>query len=138
VTLLPDTAVGLAMQRGLIDGVIVGADRVTSDGHVFNKIGTYQIATLAKRHQVPFYVAAPLSSFDFETNWRKVTIEERPADEVRKIAERQVAPDDISVFNPAFDVTPPNLITAIICEAGILRKPYSPKIEKLGDALDHR
>lgn len=137
VTLLPDTAVGLAMQRGLIDVVIVGADRITKDGHVFNKVGTYQIATLAKRHHIPFYVAAPLSSFDFVTGWEKVKIEERSADEVRKIAEKQIAPDDIVVFNPAFDITPPNLITAIICEAGILRKPYAPKIRKIRDSLSH-
>jgi methylthioribose-1-phosphate isomerase len=123
------------MQRGLIDGVIVGADRITKDGHVFNKIGTYQIATLAKKHHVPFYVAAPLSSFDFVTSWKKVQIEERSADEVRKIAKRQLAPEDILVFNPAFDITPPNLVSAIICEAGILRKPYAPKIRKISDSL---
>jgi methylthioribose-1-phosphate isomerase len=137
VTLLPDTAVGLAMQKGFVDGVIVGADRVTKDGHVFNKVGTYQIATLAKKHHVPFYVAAPLSSFDFKTSWKKVKIEERSADEVRKIAEKQLAPDDILVFNPAFDITPPNLISAIICEAGILRRPYQAKIMKIGKSLGH-
>ena len=135
MTLLPDTAVGLAMQRGLVDGVIVGADRITKEGHVFNKVGTYQIATLAKKHHVPFYVAAPLSSFDFVTSWKKVKIEERSADEVRRIGEKQLAPDDILVFNPAFDITPPNLVNAIICEAGILRKPYAPKISKIGESI---
>ncbi len=138
VTLLPDTAVGLAMQRGLIDGVIVGADRITKDGHVFNKVGTYQIATLAKKHHLPFYVAAPVSSFDFVTSWKKVKIEERSADEVRRIAEKQLAPDDILVFNPAFDITPPNLITAIVCEAGILRKPYARNIAKMRASLKPR
>lgn len=131
VTLLPDTAVGLAMQRGLIDCVIVGADRITSDGHVFNKIGTYQLATLAKRHGVPFYVAAPLSSFDFDSNWRDVKIEERSEMEVKSIAGKQIAPDSVSVFNPAFDVTPPELITAIICEKGILEPPFSKTINRL-------
>jgi methylthioribose-1-phosphate isomerase len=136
VTLLPDTAVGLAMQRGLVDGVIVGADRVTKDGYVFNKIGTYQIATLAKKHHIPFYVAAPLSSFDFRTSRNEVKIEERSADEVKKIAAKQIAPDDILVFNPAFDITPPDLISAIISEAGILRRPYPPKIRKIGKSLE--
>ncbi len=129
---------GLAMQRGLIDGVIVGADRITKDGHVFNKIGTYQIATLATKHHIPFYVAAPLSSFDFETDWRKVKIEERSGSEVREIAGVEVAPHDIHVFNPAFDVTPPDLVTAIVCEAGILRKPFAPKIRKISASIGLR
>lgn len=136
VTLLPDTAIGIAMQRGLIDRVIVGADRITRTGHVFNKVGTYQIATLAKKHHVPFYVAAPLSTFDFETDWKKVKIEERSPDEVRKLAGRQTAPENVSVFNPAFDVTPPELITAIITEEGVITKPYSPKINRLKRKID--
>ncbi|MCL5067829.1 MAG: S-methyl-5-thioribose-1-phosphate isomerase [Thaumarchaeota archaeon] len=130
VTLIPDTAVGISMQRGLVDCVIVGADRITKDGHVFNKIGTYQVATLAKRHDIPFYVAAPISSFDFRTDWRKVKIEERPPTEVKKIAGIEIAPD-VSVFNPAFDATPPELVSAIICEVGVLRKPFGPKIKRL-------
>lgn len=136
VTLLPDTAIGIAMQRELIDRVIVGADRITRTGHVFNKVGTYQIATLAKKHHVPFYVAAPLSTFDFETDWKKVKIEERSPDEVRKLAGRQTAPENVSVFNPAFDVTPPELITAIITEEGVITKPYSPKINRLKRKID--
>ena len=131
VTLLPDTAVGLAMQRGLINGVIVGADRITKDGHVFNKIGTFQVATLAKKHRIPFYVAAPLSSFDFDIDWRKVKIEERSPDEVRKISGHKIAPNNVQVFNPSFDMTPPELVSAIICEAGVLRKPFAPKIAKI-------
>ena len=131
VTLIPDTAVGISMQRGLIDRVVVGADRITKTGHVFNKVGTYQIATLAKRHHIPFYVAAPLSTFDFETDWRKVKIEERSADEVRRVRSEQTAPETVKVFNPAFDVTPPELITAIICEEGVLTKPFAPKIKRL-------
>ncbi|MHB1867768.1 MAG: S-methyl-5-thioribose-1-phosphate isomerase [Nitrososphaerales archaeon] len=131
VTLIPDTAVGISMQRGLIDRVIVGADRITKTGHVFNKVGTYQIATLAKRHHIPFYVAAPLSTFDFETDWKKVKIEERSANEVKRVRSEQTAPESVKVFNPAFDVTPPALITAIICEAGVLKKPFAPKIKRL-------
>ncbi|HZW55471.1 MAG TPA: S-methyl-5-thioribose-1-phosphate isomerase [Nitrososphaerales archaeon] len=131
VTLLPDTAVGLAMQRGLVDRVVVGADRITKDGHVFNKIGTFQIATLAKQQNVPFYVAAPLSTFDFESDWRKVKIEERPAEEVKNIRGVQTAPTAVRVFNPAFDCTPPELITAIISEEGVLTKPFGPKINRL-------
>ena len=131
VTLVPDTAIGISMQRGMIDRVIVGADRITKDGHVFNKVGTYQIATMAKKHHVPFYVAAPISTFDFVTDWKKVKIEERSPDEVRKIAGRQTAPENVSVFNPAFDVTPPELVTAIVTEEGVLTKPYAPKIKSL-------
>jgi methylthioribose-1-phosphate isomerase len=131
VTLIPDTAVGISMQRGLVDRVVVGADRITKTGHVFNKVGTYQIATLAKRHHVPFYVAAPLSTFDFETDWKKVKVEERSPEEVKRIKNVQTAPDSVKVFNPAFDVTPPELITAIICEAGVLTKPFAPKIKRL-------
>ena len=131
VTLVPDTAIGIAMQRGLIDRVIVGADRITKTGHVFNKVGTYQIATLAKKHHVPFYVAAPLSTFDFETDWKRVKIEERSPDEVKKLAGKQTAPEKVSVFNPAFDMTPPELITSIITEEGVLTKPFAPKINRL-------
>jgi methylthioribose-1-phosphate isomerase len=131
VTLIPDTAVGLAMQKGLIDRVVVGADRITSDGHVFNKIGTFQVATLAKKHGIPFYVAAPLSTFDFETNWKKVKIEERSDQEVKSIGGTQIAPSSVSVFNPAFDCTPPDLISAIICEEAVLKKPFAAKINRL-------
>ena len=136
VTLLPDTAVGLAMQRGLINAVIVGADRITRDGHIFNKIGTFQVATMAKEHHIPFYVAAPLSSFDFKSSWKKVIIEERSSDEVRKIAHKQIAPKEVKVFNPAFDITPPELISAIICEAGIIRPPYVKNISMISSSMD--
>jgi methylthioribose-1-phosphate isomerase len=131
VTLIPDSAVGLSIQRGLIDRAIVGADRITKTGNVFNKIGTFQIATLANAHNVPFYVAAPLSTFDFITPWKSVKIEERSPVEVREIKGVRTAPENVSVFNPAFDMTPPELIDAIICERAILRKPFSPKINRL-------
>ena len=131
VTLLADTAIGISMQRGMIDRVIVGADRITRTGHVFNKVGTYQIATLARKHRVPFYVAAPLSTFDFETNWKDVKIEERSPEEVRTVRGTQTAPATVKTFNPAFDITPPELISAIICEEAILTKPFAPKINRL-------
>ena len=131
VTLIPDTAVGISMQRALIDRVVVGADRITKSGHVFNKVGTYQIATLAKRHRIPFYVAAPLSTFDFVNDWKKVRIEERSPEEVRRVRSEITAPENVKAFNPAFDVTPPQLVTAIICEAGVLTKPLAPKIKRL-------
>ena len=131
VTLVPDTAVGLAMQRDLIDRVIVGADRITKDGHVFNKIGTFQVATLAHKFGIPFYVAAPVSTFDFKSDWKKVKIEERSPEEVRSIRGNPIAPREIKVFNPAFDCTPPELITAIICEEGVLTKPFGPKTNRL-------
>jgi methylthioribose-1-phosphate isomerase len=131
VTLIADSAVGISMEGKMIDAVIVGADRITGDGHVFNKVGTYQIATLAKKHHIPFYVAAPISSFDFDSDWRKVEIEQRSPDEVKRICGNLVSPNSVSVYNPAFDVTPPELVSAIICEKGLLRGSFGPKIKRL-------
>ena len=116
VSLITDTAVGHMMATGAINDVIVGADRVLHTGHVFNKIGTYQVAILANKHNVPFYVAAPLSTFDFESAPNDVVIEDRSVDEVVKIGRKRIAPKGIRVFNPAFDMTPPELITGIITE----------------------
>jgi methylthioribose-1-phosphate isomerase len=124
VTLIPDTAVGHLMSKGGIKCVIVGADRVLRSGHVFNKIGTYQIALMAKIHNVPFYVAAPLSTFDFQSNLEDVPIEERRADEVLKIGKKRIAAKGVRAFNPAFDVTPPELVTGIVTERGILSPPF--------------
>jgi methylthioribose-1-phosphate isomerase len=135
VTLIPDTAVGHIMSRGGIKCVIVGADRILRTGHVFNKIGTYQIALMARVHQVPFYVAAPLSSFDFKSNLEDVPIEERRADEVLKIGRKRVAARGVAALNPAFDVTPPELITGIITEKGILTPPFKSHIELLAGKL---
>ena len=127
-TLISDTAVGLMMQRGRVDLAIVGADRVTKDGYVFNKIGTYQVAVLAKRHGIPFYPAAPTSSFDLKRTHDQVTIEERPADEVVKIRGRRIAPKGVPVANPAFDMTPPDLVTAIVSDQGIIKSPVQDNI----------
>jgi len=131
VSLIPDTAVGYAMAKGLVDKVIVGADRILRTGHVFNKIGTYQVATMAKKHGIPFYVAAPLSSFDMKNNPEDVVIEQRKASEVTGIGDRKTAPDGINVINPAFDMTPPELISGIITEKGIAKPPFEESIKKL-------
>jgi methylthioribose-1-phosphate isomerase len=127
-TIISDTAVGLMMQRGKVDMAIVGADRVTKDGYVFNKIGTYQIAVLAKRHGIPFYPAAPTSSFDLRRTHEQIAIEERPAEEVFEIRGRRIAPKGVPVANPAFDMTPPDLITAIVSDQGIIPSPVQDKI----------
>jgi len=134
VSLIPDTAVGYTMAKGLVKKVIVGADRILRTGHVFNKIGTYQVATMAKQHGIPFYVAAPLSTFDLKSNPEDVIIEQRNPSEVTNIGDKKTAPEDIEVINPAFDITPPELITGIITEKGILMPPYEESIKKLLEA----
>ena len=133
VSLISDTAVGYSMANGLVNKVVVGADRIVKTGHVFNKIGTYQVATMAKQHGIPFYVAAPLSTFDMKTNAEDVIIEMRNGSEVTGIGDKKTAPDDIGVINPAFDMTPPELITGIITEKGIAKPPYEESIKKLFD-----
>lgn len=132
VTLIPDTAVGHIMSKGRIKCVIVGADRILRSGHVFNKIGTYQIALMARVHKVPFYVAAPMSTFDFKSNLDDVPIEQRREDEVLKIGKKRIAAKGVHAFNPAFDVTPPELISGIITEKGVLRPPFDFRSESLG------
>jgi len=134
VSLIPDTAVGYSMAKGLVNKVIVGADRILRTGHVFNKIGTYQVATMAKQHGIPFYVAAPLSTFDLQSNTEDVIIEQRKASEVTGIGDNKTAPDDINVINPAFDMTPPELISGIITEKGVAKPPYDESIKKLFEA----
>jgi methylthioribose-1-phosphate isomerase len=129
-SLIPDTAVGHLMSSGLINRVIVGADRILKSGHVYNKIGTYQVAALAKRHNIPFYVAAPSSTFDLSSKVGDVVIEERNKNELMKMGNKLLAPKGIKIFNPAFDVTPPELITGIITEKGILKPPYEESIGK--------
>jgi len=131
VSLIPDTAVGYSMANGLVDKVIVGADRIVRTGHVFNKIGTYQVATMAKQHGIPFYVAAPLSTFDMKSDAKDVIIEMRNGSEVTGIGDKKTAPDDIKVINPAFDITPPELISGIITEKGVAKPPYEESIKKL-------
>jgi len=131
VSLIPDTAVGYTMANDLVNGVIVGADRILRTGHVFNKIGTYQVATMAKKHNIPFYVAAPLSTFDLQSKPDDVIIEQRKASEVTGIGDKRTAPEGIDVINPAFDMTPPELISAIITENGVAKPPFQESIQEL-------
>ena len=128
VSVIPDTAVGYAMARGMVDKVVVGADRILRTGHVFNKIGTYQVATMAFRHGVPFYVAAPTSTFDMDCAPDDVVIEQRGAEEVVRTGAARTAPEGVGVINPAFDMTPPELVTGIITEKGIARQPFERSI----------
>jgi methylthioribose-1-phosphate isomerase len=134
VSLIPDTAVGYTMAKGMVNKIVVGADRVLRTGHVFNKIGTYQVALIAKQHRIPFYVAAPLSTFDLQSNPEDVVIEQRNGNEVTGIGEKRTAPEGINVINPAFDMTPPELISGIITEKGVAKSPYDQSIKKLFEA----
>ncbi len=130
--LITDNMAGWVMKRGLIDAVIVGADRIAANGDVANKIGTYTLAVLANRHNVPFYVAAPSSSIDLKTpNGSMIPIEERNPDEVTHCGGRRIAPEGVKVYNPAFDVTDASLVTAIITEKGVIRPPYEENLKKV-------
>ena len=134
VTIIPDTAVGYTMANGLVNKIVVGADRILRTGHVFNKIGTYQVAAIAKQHDIPFYVAAPLSTFDLESDPKDVTIEQRDPSEVTRVGDKNTAPDGVNVINPAFDMTPPELISGIITEKSIVKAPFEDSIKKLFEA----
>jgi methylthioribose-1-phosphate isomerase len=135
VTLITDSMAGHFMRVGNISCVVVGADRIAANGDVANKIGTYTHAVLAKRHGIPFYVAAPISTVDLACpNGEGIPIENRNPREVTHIGERQIAPTGIRVANPAFDVTPHQLITAIITERGIARAPFRASLRRLVQA----
>ncbi len=127
VTLITDAMVGIVMQKGMVDKVIVGADRIVRDA-VFNKIGTYTVAIVAKEHGVPFYVAAPKATFDWERRAEDVIIEERSRDELIYCGNRLLAPKDVRVYNPAFDATPLSYVTAIITEYGVIEPPYEDNV----------
>jgi methylthioribose-1-phosphate isomerase len=132
VTLITDSMAGALMQDGKIDLVIVGADRIARNGDVANKIGTYTLAVLAKEHKIPFYVAAPLSTFDWAIKTgRKIPIEERDPDEVAAPLGKRLAPEWIEVRNPAFDVTPHRYVSAIVTERGIIRPPFAEGVEQI-------
>ncbi len=134
VTLLCDGAAASLMKRGKINFAIVGADRVAANGDVANKIGTYSVALAAKHHGIPFYVAAPLSTVDLETqHGDAIPIEQRDPKEVTHVAGTQIAPDGVAVENPSFDVTPAELIAGIVTERGICRPPYRESLEKILD-----
>ncbi len=131
-TLICDNMAASLMEKGRIDKIFVGADRIASNGDAANKIGTYNLAVLAKYHRIPFYVVAPISTFDLRLKSGKdIPIEERDGDEVRAVLGKVIAPRKVKVYNPAFDVTPNELITAIITEAGIFRKPYMKSLRRL-------
>ena len=132
VTLIADNMAGYVMQKGMVQVVIVGADRIAANGDVVNKIGTYSVALLARAHGIPFYAAVPLSTIDLGVeSGDAVTIEERDPKEVTHVFGVQVAPDGVDVFNPAFDVTPAEYVTGIITEKGIVRPPYRENLRRL-------
>jgi methylthioribose-1-phosphate isomerase len=131
-TLITDNMAGFLMQQGKIDKIIVGADRIAANGDTANKIGTYALAVLARAHRIPFYVAAPMSTFDFSLkSGAEIPIEERQADEVTCFRGVKVAPAGIKIYNPAFDVTPAKYITAIITEKGVVFRPGPRSISHL-------
>ena len=132
VTLIADNMAGYMMQQGLVDAVVVGADRIASNGDTANKIGTYTVAVLAKAHRIPFYVAAPLSTIDMNMkDGSEIPIEERSTKEITHIGGTRLAPTGIKVRNPVFDVTPAKLVTAIITEKGVVTKPFRKNIKAL-------
>jgi methylthioribose-1-phosphate isomerase len=132
VTVITDNMAGHVMKQGKIDCVVVGADRIAANGDAANKIGTYMVAVLAKQHNIPFYVAAPISTVDLNTpTGEEIPIEERGAKEVTHIGEHQLTPDGVEVHNFAFDVTPNEFIAAIITDRGVARAPYTESLRKL-------
>src|SRR5918995_236227 len=132
VTVITDNMAGHVMKSGKVDAVVVGADRIAANGDTANKIGTYMVAVLAREHGVPFYVAAPLTTLDLSlASGEEIPIEERDSMEITHIRAHQLAPDGIEVHNPAFDVTPNGLITAIITDKGVARPPFVESLKKL-------
>jgi methylthioribose-1-phosphate isomerase len=131
-TVISDNMSGAMMRQGKIGAVVVGADRIAANGDVANKIGTYTVAVLAKEHDIPFYVAAPISTIDLETpDGSRIPIEQRSPSEVTQIAGKAITPEGVAVENPAFDVTPAKYVTAIVTERGIARAPYQQSLAKL-------
>jgi methylthioribose-1-phosphate isomerase len=135
VTLITDNMAGHFMARGEIDAVVVGSDRIAANGDVANKIGTYSVAVLAKEHGIPFYVAAPTSTFDLSiATGKDIPIEERSPEEVTHVQGVRIAPEGVSIRNPAFDVTPNRMVTAIVCENGVARAPYNESLREMAGA----
>jgi methylthioribose-1-phosphate isomerase len=133
-TLITDNMAGHFLHSGRIGCVVVGADRIAANGDVANKIGTYSLAVLAKENNVPFYVAAPVSTFDLTLrSGDSIPIEQRSAEEVTHVFGVPVAPENIAVENPAFDVTPARYVTAIISERGVARAPYEESLKRLAE-----
>ena len=135
VTLLTDNMAGHTLKSGKVGAVVVGADRIAGNGDVANKIGTYSVAVLAKENNVPFYVAAPISTLDLTlTSGDQIPIEQRAAEEVTHIRGQQIAPSGTTVINPAFDVTPNKYVTAIITEKGVARAPFTESLKALAES----
>jgi methylthioribose-1-phosphate isomerase len=135
VTLITDNMAGHVMKQGQVDAVVVGADRIAANGDTANKIGTYMVAVLARQHEIPFYVAAPISTIDLTlSTGEEIPIEERDTSEVTHIREQQLAPEGINVQNPAFDVTPNEFITAIITDRGVARAPFKESLRRMVEA----
>jgi methylthioribose-1-phosphate isomerase len=130
VMLITDSMVGIVMQKGMVDKVIVGADRIVKDA-VFNKIGTYTVSVVAKHHGIPFYVAAPKATFDWGRAAKDVVIEERAREELIYCGNRQIAPLNVKVYNPAFDPTPLENVTALITEYGVIHPPYDVNVPRV-------
>jgi methylthioribose-1-phosphate isomerase len=132
VTIITDNMAGHVMKQGKVDAVVVGADRIAANGDTANKIGTYMVAVLARQHSIPFYVAAPISTIDLQIpTGEQIPIEERDAREVTHVREHRLAPEGVEVRNPAFDVTPNELVAAIITDRGVARPPYTESIRRL-------
>ena len=131
-TLITDNMAGYFMYQGKINVVIVGADRIAANGDVVNKIGTYTVSVLARKHNIPFYVAAPVSTFDItKSSGKEIVIEERNFQEVTHIGKKRITPKGIEVANPAFDITPHDDITAIITEKGVIKPPFKKNIKRI-------
>ena len=130
-TLITDGMIGTVFRQGRVDCCVVGADRILRTGHVINKIGTYTMAITAWYHKIPFYSVVPISTIDMETDPEDVIIEERDPDEIRIINGEYVTVPDAKVYNPAFDITPPVLVDAIITDRGVVKKPTEEKMRKL-------
>jgi methylthioribose-1-phosphate isomerase len=132
VKLVTDSMPASLMQRGEVDVVVVGADRIAANGDVANKIGTYALAVLARAHELPFYVAAPLSTLDLNAaSGAEIPIEQRSPEEVLSFGGVRIAPEGVDALHPAFDVTPARLVTAIVTERGVVRAPYGPALAAL-------
>jgi methylthioribose-1-phosphate isomerase len=132
VTIITDNMAGHVMKNGMVDAVVVGADRIAANGDAANKIGTYMVAVLAHRHEIPFYVAAPVSTVDLTIpSGEEIPIEEREEREVTHMRDQRLAPEGVPVHNPAFDVTPSELIAAIITDKGVARAPYTESLKRL-------
>jgi methylthioribose-1-phosphate isomerase len=132
VRVISDNMSGSFMRQGLVDAIVVGADRIAANGDVANKIGTYTVAVLARQHDIPFYVAAPRSTLDMAIpDGSHIPIEQRTPTEVTHVGPTRIVPEGVGVFNPAFDVTPNEFVTAIITEVGVARAPYTQSLAKL-------